>query len=100
MECDKPDIKFLGIKELNYGIPEWEDDKENGELEQYFEHNGEKYFLSEFMAVHNPVYNPNPPDWMKPFDGYDADSFFSGHLVKLFEDENGEDCVKLYLYCS
>jgi len=67
------------------------------DFESCFMYKGHKYFLSEIMAVHNPVHNPNPPEWMVEFDGYMSDSFFSGILVKFSDDC---ECVKAYTYVS
>ena len=78
---------------IDYAKPEWSD----GEVEQYFRYRNNRYYLSEIMAVHNPIHNPNPSDWMKEFDGYANDSFFSGILIKLSDD--GE-AVKAYTYIS
>lgn len=44
------------------------------------------YCLSDFMNVHNTVYCPNPPKWLKSWTGYTNDSFFSGVLIKLLDD--------------
>jgi len=96
MEQTKPDIKFKGIIELDYAhIPEWREEEQ--EMIPSFEYNGERYFLDEFMNIHNGFYNPNPPEWMKPFDGYMSTGFFDGYLIKLIEDG---DAIKLYLYYS
>jgi hypothetical protein len=69
----------------------------DAEYEACFWYKGNLYFLSEIMAVNNPVHNPHPPDWMKGFDGYMSDSFFSGILIKL---SDCEDAVKAYTYIS
>ncbi len=74
--------------EIEYGTPEW-----NEEEEPYFNYKGNKYFLSEILAVNNSIHNPNPPEWQKGFDGYMSDSFFSGILVK-FSDCG--DAVQVY----
>lgn len=78
--------------ELTYETPDWSED-----LEQCFKYKGNTYFLSEFMNIHNKVYNPNPVDWMKEFSGYMNDSAFSGILIKL--SECGE-AVKAYTFIA
>ena len=83
--------------ELDYQVPEWNNDKPDADVEACFKYKGNLYFLSEIMAVNNPIYNPNPPEWMKGFDGYMSDSFFSGILIKL-SDEG--DMVKVYTFLS
>jgi hypothetical protein len=83
--------------ELEYQIPEWNEDKEDPDFEQCFKYKEQIYFLSEFMNIHNKFYQPNPPEWMKEFDGYKSDSYFSGLLIKISED--GE-AVKIYTYIS
>jgi hypothetical protein len=81
--------------ELEYEVPEW--NEETQDLEECFNYKGNKYFLSQFMNIHNKVHNPNPPEWMKEFDGYHNDSYFSGILIKL--SDTGE-AVKVYTYIS
>jgi hypothetical protein len=81
--------------ELRYQQPPWDEDS----IEECFTYKGVTYFLSEIMAVHNPVHNPNPPTWMQEFDGYMSDSFFSGILIKLGTGEN-EGYVKAYTFIS
>lgn len=90
-------IKIYGNNheiETYYAVPEW---NEEGEEELAFKYKDNEYFLSEFMNIHNKIYNPNPPEWMLEFDGYKSDSFFSGILIKLID--NGE-AVKAYTYIS
>jgi hypothetical protein len=82
--------------ELEYKIPEWNEDKpEDEQEEKCFIYKGYTYFLSEFMNIHNKFYEPNPPEWMKEFDGYKNDTYFSGILIKL--SDTGE-AVKVYTY--
>jgi hypothetical protein len=97
-------VKIYGSDEwieLEYDIPEWKKDEnipeEDQEVELCFKYNDRVYFLSEFMNLHNKIYCSNPPEWMKEFDGYMFDSFFSGILIKL--DPSGE-AVKVYTYIS
>lgn len=78
--------------ELQYAKPEW-----NKNLEQYFRYRGNRYYLSEILAVHNPVHFPNPPEWIKEFDGYMNDSYFSGILVKF---SHNFKTVKAYTFTS
>ncbi len=70
---------------------------EDGNEREGFVYRGNTYFLDDLLAVHNTFWNPNPPEWMKPFDGYMSDSFFSGILVKYAEDDNGIG-VKVYTF--
>lgn len=70
-------------------------DFEGGEDKSYFVYKGQKYTLSDFAAVHNKAWNPNPPQWMLPFDGYLSDTFFSGILIK-YNEEN--ETVKVYRF--
>jgi hypothetical protein len=83
--------------ELQYDIPEWNKDDEDPYLEQCFKYHGHTYFLSEFMNIHNKVYNPCPSKWMLEFNGILNDSYFSGILIKLSED--GET-VRAYTFIS
>jgi len=85
-------------------IPEWKEEKENIPdlpeeqkeelIESCFHYKGNLYFLSEFMYIDKRDKN-NP---FKDFDGYISDSFFSGILIKLIDDDN--DHVKAYWYMS
>lgn len=58
-----------------------------------FKYKGDVYDLNDFMRIEN-----NAPAWIKKFDGYRGDSFFSGILVKYNEDNN--DFIKVYTYIS
>jgi len=84
-------------KKLYYAIPEWNRKKIDAELEEYFIHQNRRYYLSEFVAVHNTFWNPNPPGYMTEFDGYMNDSFFSGYAIKV---DSEEDRVKIFLFVS
>ena len=95
-QTSKLEIRYKGTLDLeHHHIPEWREEEQ--EMVPSFEHNGHRYFLDEFMDVHNKFYNPNPPKWQEGFDGYMSTSFFDGYLIKIVED--GE-AVKLYHYCS
>ena len=90
--------------QMDYDVPEWEHEaavreEREAELEPCFKYKGTQYFLSEFLAVHNIVHNPNPPEWLKEFDGFMSDSFFSGVLVKIGTGEDDE-CVKAFTFIS
>ena len=83
-----------------YAVPDWNKDKDidaDDREELAFRYRGHVYYFSEFMAVHNSFYNPNPPEWMKEFTGYMGDSYFSGVLIKISDD--GET-IKAYTYIS
>jgi len=73
--------------EIEYAVPEWND---NLEEEACFKYKGNICFLSEYMRIDN-----NASNWMKEFDGYSGDSYFSGTLIKL---SNSNDAVKVYTY--
>ncbi len=93
-------ITFYGCNrwsELKYGNNRLLDKEEHGYNDQYFYHYKRKYWLSEILAVNNPIYNPNPPDWQKEFDGFASDSYFSGIVVKL--SDCGES-VKAFTFIS
>jgi len=94
VETDDGKITFYGSNKhirVDYHIkPEWSE-----EPEMSFRYNGHRYFISEFMAFCYYV-----PDFMKEFDGYLNDSFFSGIVIKLCENENGEDTVKAFTFIS
>jgi len=52
------------------------------------------------MNIHNSFHNPNPPEYMKEFDGYINDSFFSGVCIKIDKYDDYFDRVKAYLFIS
>ena len=60
-------------RETDYAIPEW-----GKEEEECFCYRGEVYFLSEFVRTSFP----HAPAWIREWDGYQGDSFFSGILVR------------------
>jgi hypothetical protein len=66
---------------------------------QFFVYKNWLYSLDDFMAVNNPFYNPNPPDWQNGFDGYLTDTFFSGVLIKYSDPEDPE-YIKAYTFYS
>lgn len=70
--------------EIKYSAPEDEDE----EPRAYFIFRGREYFMDEIMNIHNTVYMPTVPEFMKGFDGYDNDV-----LIKLHESG---DSVKAY----
>ena len=81
-------------------IPDWKESKGDDNLEDQietepcFKFKGNTYFLSEFMRINKN--DPNNP--FKSFDGYISESYFSGILIKLIDDDN--DHVKAYWYMS
>ena len=94
IERENDVIKIFDREEVEtyYAVPDWSD----GQEELAFKYRDSEYFLSQFMNIHNKVYSPNPPEWMLEFDGYLSDSFFSGILIKLIDDET----VKAYTYIA
>jgi hypothetical protein len=80
-------------RELLWAIPDWVDDGNDEEdAEEYFVYRGETYFLSEFLRIER-----NAPSWLKKFDGYHSDSFFSGILIR-YPAGDYDDGVKVYTY--
>jgi len=75
------------VKELLYGIPEWQDDKDENNDEPYFLYHGDKYFLSEFVRTEDPELLE------KGINGVYGTSYFSGIGVILSDDIDG---VKVY----
>jgi hypothetical protein len=75
-------------------IPDWikEHPEKEQNTESCFYYKGNLYFLSEFMCI-----NKNDK-YFKSFDGYLSDSFFSGILIKLIDDD--PDHIKAYWYYS
>ena len=57
----------------------------------FFRYRGEVYHLGEFDMVHNRFYNPNPPDWMKPWDGYLSFGFVGGLVVRYAREDGHID---------
>ena len=58
------------------------------------------------MDVHNSIHTSNPPTWLKSWNGYSSDSFFSGVVIKYPHIDNepdyGLDYEKIIVgwYCS
>ena len=57
-------------------------DSEEFECVEWFVYKSELYCLSDFMAIHNHFYNPNPPDWMLDWEGYYSFGFIGGLVIK------------------
>jgi hypothetical protein len=80
---------------------DWMEKDEDGLPKDYLDgficYRGTWYHTEDFMSLHNKVHCPNPPDFMKGWDGYHSDSFFSGVLIKLSDD--GE-CYQIATYYS
>jgi len=73
--------------ETFYSQPEWSEEEELA-----FSYRGQTYYLSEFMRI-----DRHAPAWMREYDGYHGDSFFSGILVRFCGDA---DYVQAYTYCG
>jgi len=70
----------------------------------FFKYRGNVYDFGEFTSTHNTMWG-NCPDWMKDFDGYTNDSFFSGILIRYFREDNREelintDFIQAFLFLS
>jgi len=74
---------------LYYRKPSW-----SKEDEPAFFYRKTEYFLSEFMRIKNAVWNPNPPEWMKEYDGIYNLTAFTGVLIKIVDDEH----IKAYTF--
>ena len=77
-------------------------DYDEDETHEFVRYLGYTYYLGDCMAIHNNFYNPNPPSWMLPFDGYFSEGFCGGVLVSYgTEDELGVEFgtkIKIYRY--
>lgn len=101
IHTDKGEITVYGSNrnlKLYWATPEWkvraiEDIDSNRDIEEYFNYEGTRHYLSEFMVVEK-----HAPEWMHEFDGYSSDSFFSGVLVKIGYNDYGEEFVKAFTY--
>src|SRR3990167_3744185 len=72
--------------------------EEEFDTAEWFIHKGELYCLSDFMAIHNEFYNPNPPEWMMSWDGYLSLGFIGGLVIKyprMDYDENEYDTERI-----
>jgi len=58
-----------------------------------FRYRGWVYDLEDIMSV-----GQHAPAWMRQFDGHASDSFFSGILVKWYDNGYGADAVQAYTY--
>ena len=50
------------------------------------------YHVSDFMRI-----LPSKPDWMHGWHGYNPDSFFSGVVIKLLDDIDGDYTIGTYI---
>lgn len=73
-------------REVLYDKPEWSDDEE-----PCFWYKGKKHWLVEYTKTRDN------DGWLRGFDGYAADSYFSGTLIKI--SECGE-AVQVFTYIS
>lgn len=80
---------------IGYATPEW---GEYGEKEPCFQYKNRRRYLSEF---------PRPgagggyvPEWLREFDGYERETFFSGVAIKLVKDDFGCEAVKAFTVCA
>lgn len=72
-------------------------DEETLESSQFVFYKNWLYCFDSFMNLHNKIYEPNPPECFKGWDGYSSDSYFSGVLIKF---SNSGDSVKIARYYS
>ena len=66
-EKEKKDFDYLESDDLEYNA--------------FFKYKGQVYDLGEFMRI-------NDNEDLEGWDGYSGDSYFSGTLVKLIDEEN------------
>lgn len=57
------------------------------EGDQFFRYKGRVYYLGNFMRIKNPGTTPPSDDPFWNWDGYAGDSYFSGLVVKIPNDE-------------
>ncbi len=83
------------IQDLGLEVPDWIDDLDYGY--QFFVYKGDVYCMADFMRIEK-----NAPEWMKEYDGYSNDSFFSGVVVKYakIEDSYGDMGIKVYTFIA
>jgi len=74
---------------------EYEYNEDIKDFEAGFYYKGYFHLLGDYMATNNKIHMPYVPHWMKDWDGYQNDSFFSGTLIKFSECG---DCVKVGWY--
>jgi len=74
-------------RNTQYGHPDWVDETDENAIEEYITYRGEVYWLSEFMRTSFP----NAPEWIREWDGYMGDSFFSGIVVRYGNWESDRD---------
>jgi hypothetical protein len=61
----------------------------------FFRYRGQVYSLEEFSRP-----DKNAADWLKSFDGYLSESFFSGVAIKLGDKDGDTDFVRAYTFIS
>jgi hypothetical protein len=70
--------------ELDYKIPEWNEEDNEPDFVPCFNSGGHVYFLDEFMRLSN-----NCHEWEKEFDGVLRTSYFTGIYIKLNKSCDG-----------
>ena len=96
----------MNIKGNNHYIPllHWDEltEKQKGEFDYagaedsvFFQYKGRTYDLGDFMRP-----DQHAPAWLQEYDGFMNDSFFSGILVKMPDDEYHGDYIKVYTFTS
>ncbi len=61
---------------------------------QFFIYKNQLYCMEDFMSIRNGAHPT--PNFMKNFDGYTNDTYFSGILIKYSEEDS--DYIKVYTY--
>ena len=67
---------------------------------EYFQYNLHKYYLDEFLKLKNRKIFPNPSEYFKEYDGIINETAFSGVLIKMGKNEDGETAVKAFQFFS
>ena len=66
---------FKGAHEVPKEVLAWYDWlDENSNQSGWIQYKGHWTHVSDYLAVHNEVHNPNPPDWLAEWDGYDGNT--------------------------
>jgi hypothetical protein len=69
---------------------------ESFDTNQFIRYKGEVIDLYDLCPTNGSPWAAGIPSWLRQYDGYISDSFFSGILVKWIDDEH----LQIYTYIS
>lgn len=81
------DFELSASERADFDYLNWEGIDEGIDSATFFRYKGQLYDLSNFMRISHSA-DPGTPNEFKGWDGYSADTAFSGILVKIVDEES------------